>query len=513
MFKLWFILEYRKNRKSYKGNINGFLKLLFIYVLPNLIAVLLGYIQLLNLSLLTSKSTILLLVSSNITIITITHYMIHKYFFNKLENDEIISFLPSRMGDYIKVRVLTLLIKWNLPFIIFSIFCFKRVVEISKAQFYLSIIIFLACWFILNYLIAIYSRYIISIFRGKAERLLKGLLFSVYFLLLLIMPEYIIIEILKELELAFNQNTKNHIQYININFLHIIFLALILILSLILLKYTDKYFKINIRKIIINKHNVKVLKKHQISNKNFNKLTKVLLISLTDLEQRMLIKDIKSFFRENRITIILIFSFQVIINLFMLYIFHSIIPNNISSSIELFISIYTVLLIFIINTYFFLGKLGLKDIFKINKDLELLNKYNINVNKNNLINVKRGFATICLFYPIFIFYIIAFVTTVNKWAWFSILFSLIPTLIIEKILSLYLVKSINQENSSNIIVVIINLLMVGACCITFMQLYNFAYNSLSVNSIKLWIGFNVLLIVNYLFNLNINKVKPFGYDC
>lgn len=84
MFKLWFMIECGKN---YKNKFISYLKLICNYILPTLLVCSMssnsGFIF-------RTKVHFELFIISNLIIIAITHYMLQKLFFSKLESDVII---------------------------------------------------------------------------------------------------------------------------------------------------------------------------------------------------------------------------------------------------------------------------------------------------------------------------------------------------------------------------------------------------------------------------------------
>lgn len=501
MVKLWLMLELG----NYKNRVKGYLGIIGIYILPTLLIALLEYFKSPSL-ILSSKGIIVSLVISNLAIISITHYLIHKFFFKKLENDVLIKFLPDKINEYIKVRLLMLLIKWNLPFIVSSILSFKKILKVSNAVFLIGTVLFVISWFIINFLIAIYTRYILNVLRGKTEKLVKVILFLICIILIMVLPQYSVLVLLKELSLGIKNGI--NINYINVNIFHIIALLLIFATSMFILKVSDNSsFKINIRKIVINKSvNIK-FKKNKKSVRYFSKLIKIILGNLPDLEREILIKDLKDFVRDNKITLYSVIFLQLFINLFMLYIYKNIEVKNILGSVELFVSLNVVLFIFMGIMYLFMGRLSLKDNLEIDKDMEILTRYNIYVTKSNLISIKRKLANICLFYPMFMFYPIAFIININIWSWYGIVLSIIPIIIIKKLLSLSLIRKVNKENSTSVLLKIVNMILVGGACVLYLQLLDGESTLPFQNSLVLWGIINMLLVIDYAINLNIYKIK------
>ncbi|MDF2504499.1 hypothetical protein [Clostridium sp.] len=156
MFKLWFMIKYSKNKKDFKNKLISYLKFMRTYILPTLLMYL--FSMCLH-PVFTAADHLKLFALYNLIIIFGTHFMLQKFFFTKLEKDVVIKFLPDRIYDYIKVRLIMLLLKWNLPFILTSTLCLRGIFIGSNFIFYLGAILLVTGWFIINYLVALYLRH------------------------------------------------------------------------------------------------------------------------------------------------------------------------------------------------------------------------------------------------------------------------------------------------------------------------------------------------------------------
>lgn len=495
MLKLWFMIEYRKD---YKNKLVSYFKFICNFILPTL----LGYIISINSDLVFSpKVHMEFVIISNLIIIAITHYILQKLFFSKLESDVIIKFLQGKMYNYIKVRLFMILLKWNLPFILPSILGLKRIFSRSNFIFYLSAILFIVSWFLINYLIALYVRYIINTTKGIKRFIVNTVIYIIYFMLIIVLPQYIAYKILDNIDTT-NKNY-NMVRYSNINIYCFITIVIILIFSILLVSFTRRYFQINIRKIIINK---KINKRFK-ANKRFDKYIRILIRvfsgKLTNLEEKIIIKDIKDLCRANKVS----FSFAIImqgaITALLVYIYYNSVPNNFKEALAIFPTIDLIVFMFMV-ILFINGNMGFRNYFRISCEVELLNKYGIQVSEENMINIKRKLATIMLFLSIYTFFIIVFITIINIWSWITIALSLISILIVEKLISLILVKRVNNKNSNNIIIQLLNYLMLGACVTVFKFIF------INSANLEVYFIFNALLIVGYLFNYNVNINKTKG---
>ena len=69
-----------------------------------------------------------------------------------------------------------------------------------------------------------------------------------------------------------------------------------------------------------------------------------------------------------------------------------------------------------------------------------------------------------------------------------------------------LVRHINKEESTYIILKIINMSLIGLICILFLQFLNGKSHNIT-NSLILWGFVNLTLMICYLFNTHIDKIK------
>jgi hypothetical protein len=230
---------------------------------------------------------------------------------------------------------------------------------------------------------------------------------------------------------------------------------------------------------------------------------------LSALEKKILKKDIKGLFRENKFTFLALLVLELFIDGFLLYIYYSDIPNTLQKALETFTVLESIMLIFIL-ILFIIGGMVFKDSFDVNNDRELLIKYGIKINRIRLINSKRKLSIIIIFLPITIFYIIAFITIINIWSWLTIVLSFISISIIANLLGLYIVKIKNNANSENNIIKTLNFIIIASCIMVFKFMFEEVVTNLSsIKLIQLYLAFNMLLIISYLFNLkiNVNRLK------
>lgn len=503
MVKLWFYLEFCKSNK-----LNGkeIIKFINIYIIPTLITSLLVYWINIS-SFLTTKGVILTLISFNLIIITTTYFVIHKYFFATLERDVLIKFLDNKMNDYIKLRLFMILIKFNLPFIIPTILCFKEIVEIFNFVYILNSIVFLIIWFLINYLIVLYSRYLINILKEKLKKIIY-MAIIIYSLIVVILAQLITILILKEIKLRVIDEVP--IDCIELNSGTSIVLLALLVIVLILLKKSNDHLKVNIKKIIINKSYSKNIKnKNELSIK-FNlvlkALSKFLLKNLTYKEKVLVIKDIRSFYRENKIVVPLLIFFEVIINGFMIMIYWNINSSKLPRSIEIFLSISILTIFFMAIKFVFFGLIALRNIIKIDEDLNLFKRYNIAINKESIIKTKKNFINIILFYPSLVFYLIAFIIKFDPWGWLGLILSIIPSLILSNLLSLKLIIATNKKLNDGTLSVL-NIVTISICSLVVLNLFNLKYSEDLLLIMFLWIVLNTAMTIQYFLDLNIDKIN------
>ncbi len=500
MFKLWLTLELANIQKKTNNIFKSYIKLALIYIVPTLGIILLGLNG--HRGTISAKTIIINLIIVANMISTLTHFIIYLSFFKNLEKDVIIKFLPDKLQPYIKVRVFMVLVKWTLPLVSAILLSLRPVLNISNPLFILSSILFIASWFIFNYLIAIYIRYFLNTINRKMEKVLKFIL-GFWGTFTFIVPNYGAFLYLNEISSDLKKEVS--ITNININVFHIITLILIFILALVLFYFSENHLNLNIRKIVKNRSEKPFRKRNQHIEKLLLKVTEKLFRNITPMDKLVLQKDIKELSRDNRGAVFGILITQIIYIICVLAIYHDLDISGVKSSIEISMSISFIIFIYMGIIYWTSGRFSIKNILCVSEDTDLLGKYNINFNREDLIKVKRNFAGLILFYPMGIIYVVALLTRYNIWGWLGLISSLFTFIILERLLSLNLVNKINGEVNNKRIFQWINTLLILATINLFTQLLMRGYELPIINSALMLIGTNVLLIIIYMFNLYIKK--------
>ncbi|WP_409068968.1 hypothetical protein ACFLKB_00450 [Clostridium sp. FAM 1755] len=498
MFKLCFTLELGLFGKSLKNKIIVYLKAIMIYILPFFIIVFIKHKT--NSMGLSLRTILIVLISIGLIVLIVIQRYIYKNFFENLDDDVVIKFIPNMQFRYIKIRIFIILVKYSFPFVLYTLFVLKSIIKTQHVLFYLIYAVIIINWYIINYLIAIYLRLIINKLKDRFLKIFKMFIFLICVFFTIMIPQYITILLLDELSVKLNNEI--HIKYFNFNIFYIIGLSLVSIIIFTIFLFTNKYFKFNAKQLILNNYyDNKEFKINSIWNKIIEKIIKIIFLNLTKEEQKFLIKDLKELYRENKLLVFMMLIIILFTNVFMIYIFYNLNPKNILDCREVFVSIELVLLIFTVTQFIFTGFLGLRNDFKINKDLELIKKYNINFSKYNLIKIKKELANICLFYPICIFGIILLCINRNIYVLLGIAASIIPILIIQNFLSLKLIKIINKEIYESAFIKTFNIVTIGISFVLLNKIFNLEQYLSLKGSLMLWVLLNIILIINYLYNL------------
>ena len=489
MISLLFKIEAKKNK-----NLIDYLKSCSKFIIFTTII----YIALLKLNIIGNfKTSLKIYTTLNVIIISVTHYSIQKTFFPRIRKDVIISFLPEKSYDYIKGRLLLVLLKWNMPFMIPSILHMKNFFLNYNFTFFISIILFLISWVILNYLIAIYIRYMINNLKGIKKNIFDGILFLIY-VIIIILPNALMYNILAKDE--FNSVNNN---LIKINNFFILILTLMLLMFILFLKCTNRYFQNRIRFIIENKATQKIKKidNNNILYKILKSILDIFSINLTNMTKQIFIKDIKNFFRNNKITFLFIMLYQLFTTSFLLYIYYESIPNNLFDIINVIFLLQILIVAVVLMPAFLFSNFALRNLFKIDEDLNLLKNYHIKINNNIIIKSKIRLVTVIMYTHVFIFYFIAFITVFNIYACIGIVLSFISNLIIINLINLHIIRHLNNENNQTIFVNIVNIVLLFIC----VNIFRFLFSSETFErGMVFYLASNIMLILVYWFNYKFN---------
>ncbi len=495
MLKLCFFIEFQKNNKGNLPKVLVILKMFLKYIA--LIGFFFGAFNT-TYGMLQQEGYLSFFASINVAFLIIFHGLLQLYFFKTLEKDVVISFLPDKTYNYIRVRLFMIIIRWSLVFILPSMFFLKKLASINSVYFYMDLTVMVVIEIIINYLIAIYLRYMLNI---KSNSLLKKLvialntIFSV--ILFMVTTQVCLIELLDSV--GKEKNITTYI-YVN-NYFHLLVLVM-LIIVILLLNLTNDFFKTNSRKLIINMKNVK-----QNNSIKVEKILNCFIKNNSLIDKTLIIKDVKGILRDFSYGHLFFFLIQMTIVASVAYFYVCTdVPKNLKEAI-IIMSIFSVIIF--VNTLIVVAAGGLifKNKLKIHEDNDLLRLYNIKHDKKQLIKIKRWTAYLILSVPMYVIYIIALVCKSNIWAIITSVSLVITSILLGKVVVLVAIKIINKDYSDNTLIQAVGLVMyIGIVCVISQMMLNLEEEK---RGLVLYCIYNLMLLASYFYDskININAVE------
>ncbi|NLD48721.1 MAG: hypothetical protein GX660_16275 [Clostridiaceae bacterium] len=499
MLSWLFILEVNANGN--RLNIKQITKFLFLYILPTVISVVVVSNINENINLFIKEASINLFVINSFYI-GLIHFYVQKKFFENLNSDVIIKFVPDKADVYIVLRLFMIFTKTYLPVIVPSILTFGMFVGNSKTVYYICSIIAVIYFIIVNVLIAAYLRYFTNTAKSIYIKMFNTIVGFYMFFLLIVLSIYSPISIMSNLEISLKQEIVRSV--IEINTPIILIFVIITGLTLIILKDSTDFLKIKTRALIFNR-SVEISKySDKITNRIVDYYRKVYSKNLLHIENEIFNKDIKEIIRKNK------FSFYFVNILHIIYIaiplyFYFVEKSN---SIETNIFMSKLVTAIIIGQLVFLAIINraFDNHVSIENDLDVLNNYNITFTKTRLVRAKSRVLSVIVFpkiYSVFTVLIVSSIIRFNTYLSLIYLLSAIQTMFIRKTIELWRVKSINKLNSKSELIRIINILILFIVIVSFYSVYKNDYTVHLQGQIFLMIISGLM----YVFHLTVNKLR------
>lgn len=497
MLKLWFLIEFQKNNKGKIPKIIVGVKLLLKYLM--LIGLFFqGFNSLYNM--LEPKAYLPFFVAMNGSFLIIFQGLIQIFFFKTLEKDVVISFLPERAYNYIRIRIFMQSIRWNLAFTLPSIFFLKGLFNINNIHFYMDLALLVVTAIIINYLIAIYLRYALNI---SGNVVLKKII--TYFSTMCISIVFIgsfsvsIIQILNSI--GKEKNVINHI-YIN-NYSHLLIIV-IFIIALLCLKLTDHSFQKNSSKLIIN-----VINNKENNSPKFEKIVTYFIKNKSFMDKTLITKDLKGIVRGFSYGHFFFILIQILIIAPLTFFYlNTKLPKSLEESIVI-TSIFSVILLVNNLIIALIGGAILKKKLEVLEDEELLLLYGIKYDRRKLIDIKVWTTNLIVNGPMYIFYIVILVSKINIWSLITSICIIISSLLLGRIISLIVVKIINNTYSNKTLIQVIGIgmyIIIGYICVNLiLNLENMRTN------IMFYCIYNVALLIIYFYDSRINIKHEEGW--
>lgn len=414
-------------------------------------------------------------------------------------------FIPNRIKDYIVVRLFAVFIKAYLPLIVASLLSLAVFFKNAKLLFYISSVIIVVSLMVINVLVAVYWRYFISTARKVYIKVANFLAFismsGITFALGIMIPFLF----LNRLEDDFNnrQIIDTGLSFDLRAFLIVIFIGL---LSLIALRYANKFFKLRARNLLINRDLTDQLYKYKIIRKLENFYQCFYSFGLSTVEKVIFNKDVKEVIRKSKYILIYLLIQHAITIGSTLYFYFATKPITVEDSIisSKIFSVLTISSVFIIA---FVSKISFRNHINIEDDFEVLQKYNIKFEKKSVIKAKTRIISSMIspkIYLLFSVFVLVAIVRFNFYLALIYIFSAIEVIFIKKTLELWSVKSVNGLNSNSELMSQINGVVIIINIISFITVYKLT------DKLHYLLGHLLLILVTagtYLFHLYIYNTK------
>jgi hypothetical protein len=502
MINWWYILEFAT--ESYNLNVKQIVKLLGKYVLPTIITV--SAVSNMNNIFLDFKDTIINLIAINFFYIGIVHLYVQKKFFMKLDEDIIIKFIPNKAYNYI---ILKIFIMAYIPLITPSILVLSLFFVNLKPIFYLCSLIVIVSAIVINVLMAVYWRYLINTSK-KIFVKISNYIFLIFMFILFAFTNFNTpVWILSNLEKSLKHQAVRSI--INLNVYVLLVCILIAILSLVIFKYLKGYLKFRARILVFNRNFTSSTDKNKVLNKIVQFYQSVYSGFLSTLEKEIFKKDVKELIGMSRYSFVFVFILQVF-NIGTVLVFNFLVAINTVQDSIIMSKLLTAIVIGQVFAAAFVSKATFENEINIEKDFDVLEKYNIKFTKNNVIRAKTRIISAIVspkIYLVFTILIISSIVRSNNYLGLLYLLSMIQLTFIKKTMEIWRVKSINKLNSESEVIKLLNIVVISFTVMIFVSVYQVTDK---LSYIQGQIGLIIITVITYIFHSTINNVKSKGDD-
>ncbi|MCZ0702786.1 hypothetical protein J2T56_003072 [Natronobacillus azotifigens] len=436
------------------------LKLFYTFILPNITAIQFAYV-IHSIPFIDHKLMLIFVLYLNLLVITIIQYSAQKKIFSSLEKEVLLKFIPNKTKLFIKYRLFFLIIKFNLPMLLFSSFYFETFIRAHTLLFTVFALFSILVIMIFQMYLAIIIRYWTNTMRAVYLQGLQILIFLL-FVVLLSGVSFTPVLFLAMLDRYWGE-TISTLFYIN---------ALPIIITVALLAF------ISISLIILAKQiNMRVLVLNRNLSFNLNTATlekiqaKVYGLDLSRLQKLLFVKDIKYVFRNSKVQITLMGVYHLILLFSIIFFFLDISENEMGIFMAKF---YLALTIGQLILSYILG-VSFNDVLDFKNDLSVVGNYHIKLSETNLIREKIKILRAFVFPKLTITHIIFILTLLLLNQYMLALVYLLNYLICfwgRKALELFRVKTANQLNSERGFLEFVNFIIIMVIAFLLMQLLN-----------------------------------------
>lgn len=437
------------------------LRLFYILIIPNITAIQFAYI-IHSIPFIDHKLMLIFVLYLNLLVITIIQYSAQKKIFSSLEKEVLLKFIPNKTKLFIKYRLFFLIIKFNLPMLLFSSFYFETFIRAHTLLFTVFALFSILVIMIFQMYLAIIIRYWTNTMRAVYLQGLQILIFLL-FVVLLSGVSFTPVLFLAMLDRYWGE-TISTLFYINALPI-IITVALLAFISISLIILAKQ---INMRVLVLNRNlsfnlNTAALEKIQ---------AKVYGLGLSRLQKLLFIKDIKNIFRNSKAQITLMGFYHLILLFFITFFYLDISEINemgiFMAKFYLGLTIGQLIFIFILSG-------GFNEFIDFENDLNVVKNYHIKLSEANLIREKIKILRAFVFPKLTITHIIFILTLLLLNQYMLVLVYLLNYLICfwgRKTLELFRVKTANQLNSERGFLEFVNFIILMVIAFLLMQLLN-----------------------------------------
>ncbi|WP_217587638.1 hypothetical protein [Lentibacillus saliphilus] len=481
-----------KGLRSFKNVI----KLFLTYILPNTAAVIaagaLG-IQ----SFYHPKDMLLFVVGLNVSVTIIVQYISQRHIFGTLENEALLTFIPTKVASFVMRRLFFFFTKAYVPVLIFSVVFLSYFVPGNGLLFMITFVTSVVIIVYFQVYLAMMIRYVTNTMNAVLLQTFQVVFFSLSFMYLLFFWMLSGIYVLETLEDYFDGAIMPAIQ---VNPFY--FSILMMIVAMIAFCFMLCIKRVHITTLIPNRNlslNLPTARMEQLFQRLYG-------AGLSDVQTLLFAKDIKDVFRNSKV-LITTFGLYHVINMVFMSVFFFL---SLRTDPGLFIAKFYLGWILGLLVFVFLLSAGYKDILDIRHDEDVLKSYHIPLSKLEVIlaktNVLRAFISpkITSMYVVFIVSLLI----MNAYTLAAIfLFNYLQCFLWRKIFELWRVKQANDKMfRGHVMFSVVNVMLILVSVYVLLQLFSstpahgFLFQSMFLGATLLLYVFNVMMFKHMLIN-------------
>lgn len=462
-------------------------KLFLSYGLPNISAFLMATVIGVQ-TFYEVKSIILLVLGLNIFSTIVVQYIAQKNILGNLEKEALLKFLPTKIPQFVKIRLFLFIMKLYFPVLLFSTVLLSFFIE---ENYFVLMVLMISSVFIINLQIclSILIRYYMNTLRRLPLQILQvGLLliFTVCGSLYILFGTILLLEMLEDL--------LDNIVYaqLSIDSLYVFSTVFVIAIISIVLKLIIDRLHLNV---LFHNRNLGFELKTAMAEKAH---WKIYGLFLSKTQKVLFEKDIKHVMRDSKVMLFVLGLNHLVI--FGIMIFPLFMVTEINENDIFIIKLF---FMFMIGQMILMGliSMGNKDFTSSESDFDVVEGYHITLPKRGIIDVKVKLLKAFVFPKLTVIYAILMIKVLimNEYTLaLLVLFNYIQCYLFAKTWGLWIVKEANKMNSQNQILYFVNAGLIMAFLIVLMQAFNGTIENLFLFQILL-LGMLALLYCFHLF--------------